>query len=198
MSMDERLACVLLAGGRATRMGGGDKALRLLGGRTLLAHVIDRMRPQVAAMLLNANGDPARFAGFGLGVAGDPVAGQPGPLAGVLAGMRWAAALGFGQVVSVPVDTPFLPTDLVARLVAAGKLACAASGGRVHPVIGVWPVELADALEADLRAGARRIGAWAAAQAVVQVTFEDDAAFCNLNRPEELAAADWRLARGGP
>ena len=156
---------ILLAGGLARRMGGGDKPLRLLGGRTLLDHVIGRIRPQAAAMALNANGDPARFAAWGLEVVADTVADTPGPLAGILAGLRWAARLGAETLLSVPTDTPFLPHDLAARLeaarVAAGvPLACAASGGWTHPVIGLWPVALADAMEADLRGGMRKIDAW--------------------------------------
>jgi molybdopterin-guanine dinucleotide biosynthesis protein A len=194
MSTNDRPACVLLAGGRATRMGGGDKALRQLAGRTLLDHVIDRMRPQVSAMALNANGDPARFAAYGLEVIADPLEGQPGPLAGVLAGLRWAAARGRNHVISVPIDTPFLPENLVARLTAAGNFTCAASGAWVHPVIGLWPVALADALEADLLAGERRIGPWAKARGVVPVHFTDDAAFRNLNHPQELDAAERDLA----
>ena len=111
-----------------------DKPLRLLAGRPLLAHAITRIGPQVAAMVINANGDPARFADFGLEVIADDLPNHPGPLAGILAGMRWAAAMGFADVLSVPTDTPFLPTDLVTRLVSARHaarlpLACAASGG---------------------------------------------------------------------
>src|SRR5580698_1224360 len=134
---DDRPVAVLLAGGLGRRMGGGDKPLRVLHGRTMLDHVIARIKPQVRAMVLNANGDPARFSGWGLEVVADPLPDLPGPLAGVLAGMRWAAARypDAGAVLSVPTDTPFLPDDLVARLLAARAasglpIACAASGGR--------------------------------------------------------------------
>jgi molybdopterin-guanine dinucleotide biosynthesis protein A len=187
---------VLLAGGLARRMGGGDKALRLLGGRTLLDHAIARIGPQVAGMVINANGDPARFKAWGLEVVGDPVEGFVGPLAGVLAGMRWGAARGARDVVSVPTDTPFLPLDLVARLEAARgaagvALACAGSRGWAHPVIGLWPVGLADALEAALRGGMRKIDAWTALQGVARADFEGEPdPFFNANTPEELAAAE--------
>src|SRR5438067_1472719 len=124
-------------------MGGGDKALRPLGGKTLLDHVMDRLRPQVAALVLNANGDPDRFARFGLPVVADSIADFAGPLAGVLAGLDWTAANrpDCPLVVSVATDAPFLPRDLVARLIegmtkARAELACAASGGQPHPVIG--------------------------------------------------------------
>jgi molybdopterin-guanine dinucleotide biosynthesis protein A len=192
---------VLLAGGLARRMGGGDKPLRLLGGRPLLAHVIARVAPQVAGMVLNANGDPARFAAFGLQVVGDEMPDHPGPLAGVLAGMRWAAAQGARDVLSVPTDTPFLPPDLVARLDAARTaagvpIACAASRGWRHPVIALWPAALAGALEAAMRAGVRKIDAWTAGQGVVAVDFlgEPDP-FFNANTPEDLAEAERLLSR---
>lgn len=189
---------VLLAGGRAKRMGGGDKPLRMLAGRTLLDHVLERVRPQVAAMCLNANGDPARFARWGLPVVTDPVPDYPGPLAGVLAGLLWArhehpeAEL----VLSVPTDTPFLPRDLVARLMDARAgsglpIACAASGGRTHPVVALWPVSLADQLAAALAGGMRKIDAWTAGFGVAEGVFEDTPfdPFLNVNRPEELEAA---------
>ena len=192
---------ILLAGGLARRMGGGDKPLRLLAGRTLLDHVIARIRPQAAAMALNANGDPARFAAWGLEVVADTVADTPGPLAGILAGLRWAARLGAETLLSVPTDTPFLPHDLAARLeaarVAAGvPLACAASGGWTHPVIGLWPVALADAMEADLRGGMRKIDAWTAQYGIAQADVpEMPDPFFNANTPEDLAEAE-RLLTG--
>ena len=192
---------VLLAGGLARRMGGGDKPLRVLGGRALLAHVLDRIRPQVGAVALSANGDPARFAAFGLPVLADALPGQPGPLAGVLAGMRWAAALGVAEVLSVPTDTPFLPPDLVARLAAARRaggmpIACAESLGRTHPVVALWPAALADALAAALREGKRSVAHWAAGQGVVSVAFEAAGGdpFFNVNSPEDLAEAEALLA----
>ena len=192
---------VVLAGGLARRMGGGDKALRLLGGRTLLAHVLDRIRPQVGAVALSANGDPARFAPWGLAVLADPLPGNPGPLAGVLAGMRWAAALGAADVLSVPADTPFLPADLVARLAAARRaagvpIACAASLGRTHPVVALWPAALADALAAALHGGMRAVDRWAGARGVAVASFEAAGGdpFFNVNSPGDLAAAEALLA----
>ncbi len=200
MAADASPVAVLLAGGLGRRMGGGDKPLRTLGGRPLLDYVIERIRPQVRAMVLNANGDAARFAAWALPVVGDPLPDFPGPLAGVLAGMRWAAAGGATTLLSVPTDTPFLPADLVARLEAARAaarvpMACAASGGRTHPVAALWPVVLADELEAALRAGERKIDAWTARFGVAEATFDDVDAdpFYNVNRPEELAEAERRV-----
>jgi molybdopterin-guanine dinucleotide biosynthesis protein A len=202
------IVAVLLAGGQGSRMAqdgqGPDKPLRLLGGRALLAHAIARIGPQVAGMVLNANGDPLRFASFGLEVVGDDVPGQPGPLAGILAGLRWAGRRGATDMLSVATDTPFLPWDLVARLAAAREaeavpLACAASGGWTHPVIGLWPVRFADALEADLRGGMRKIDAWTARHGVAAAAFPVAPfdPFFNVNRPEDLAEAE-RLWRGLP
>lgn len=202
------VAAVLLAGGQGSRMAvdglGGDKPLRLLAGRTLLDHAIGRVAPQVAGMVLNANGDPARFSAWGLEVIGDGLPDFPGPLAGVLAGLRWAAGHGFSDVLSVPTDTPFLPFDLVARLWNARRLrgvplACAASGGWTHPVIGLWPVALADALEVDLRGGIRKIDAWTARLGVAHAVFETAPfdPFFNVNRPDDLAEAVRLIARGG-
>ena len=200
MADETGVAAVLLAGGRGTRMSaygqGEDKPLRLLCGRTLLDHAIDRVRPQVRAMVLNANGDPARFANWGLEVVADAMPDHPGPLAGILAGMRWAAARGFADVLSVAADTPFLPFDLVERLQAARRdagvpLACAASGGWTHPVIGLWPVALADALETDVRGGLRKIDAWTAQHGVARAVFSAEPfdPFFNVNTPADLAEA---------
>lgn len=206
MSNDQRPAGVLLAGGLARRMGGGDKPLLRLQGRPLLDHAIARIRPQVCALVLNANGDPARFAQWGLPVIADPLPGHPGPLAGVLAGMRWTQANHpqCSDVLSVPTDTPFLPLDLVQRLRegrAARRLpiACAASGGRTHPVVALWPVSLADELESALLAGMRKIDAWTAQFGVAAVAFEDGGgdSFFNVNNPDELADAELLAARGG-
>ena len=174
-----------------------DKPLRLLAGRPLLAHAITRIGPQVAAMVINANGDPARFADFGLEVIADDLPNHPGPLAGILAGMRWAAAMGFADVLSVPTDTPFLPTDLVTRLVSARHaarlpLACAASGGWTHPVIGLWPVSLADDLHAALAGGMRKIDRWTAQHGCAAADFaiEGFDPFFNVNTPGELSDAE--------
>jgi len=137
---------LILAGGRATRMGGGDKPLRLLAGQPILAHVITRMEGPGRRLVLNANGDAGRLAGFGLPVIADAMPDYPGPLAGILAGLDWAAAHSDARhIITVPGDCPFLPQDLVERLEAAvcdeTPLSCAASGGRAHPVIGLWPLE---------------------------------------------------------
>jgi molybdopterin-guanine dinucleotide biosynthesis protein A len=200
------VAGVLLAGGQGSRMAadgkGQDKPLRLLGGRTLLDHAIARVAPQVDAMVLNANGDPSRFAAFGLDIVADAMPDYPGPLAGILAGMRWAAGRGLADVLSVATDTPFLPTGLVARLDAARRdagvpLACAASGGWTHPVIGLWPVALADALEADLRRGMRKIDSWTALHGVASAEFAIGPfdPFFNVNRPADLLEAEGLLSR---
>ncbi|WP_341211757.1 molybdenum cofactor guanylyltransferase MobA [uncultured Limimaricola sp.] len=184
---------MILAGGLSRRMGGGDKSLLPFDGRPLLSHVIDRMAPQLPALALNANGDPTRFARFGLEVVPDPVPDHPGPLAGVLAAMGWAEARGAPWVITVPGDTPWLPGDLVPRLILAGEasggLAVAESGGRLHPVCGLWPVRLRDRLAADIAAGARRIGDWALSQGAARAGFPTGSPdpFANLNTPADFA-----------
>lgn len=188
---------VLLAGGLATRMGGGDKGLVRLAGEPLLAHVIRRIGPLVASLALNANGDPARFAGFGLPVLADTVPGHPGPLAGVLAGMIWAKAQGAGQVLTVPTDAPFLPGDLVARLAAAAApVAVATSGDWTHPTVALWSVDLAEALESALRAGTRKVMDFQAAHGAVAVDWpmQPYDPFFNVNTPAEVAAAEAMLS----
>lgn len=197
MSGDRRPVGVLLAGGLARRMGGGDKPLLRLGGRTLLECARDRLAPQCVDLMLNANGDPARFARFGLPVVADTLPGHPGPLAGILAGLRWAARHQpeARDVLSLPADTPFAPLDLAARLGEArgarAAVACAASGGRLHPAVALWPVALADALEAALRAGERRVRGWAERQGLAVCTFAAAPfdPFLNVNTPADLAAA---------
>ena len=202
---------LLLAGGQSRRMGGGDKALRLLGGRSLLERVIERLRPQTAALVLNANGDPRRFAGFGLPVVADSIADFAGPLAGILAGLDWAAAHrpNCPVVASVATDAPFLPEDLVSRLLqgmdtAGAELACAASGGQAHPVIGLWPVRLRDELRRALvEEGVRKVDVWTARYRLATVPFADEVPglgpgidpFFNANRPEDLDRAAALLAR---
>ena len=195
------IVVVLLSGGLSRRMGGGDKALRSLAGKPLLDHVIDRMRPQVAALVLNANGDPARFSRYGLPVVADSVADFAGPLAGVLAGLDWAAANrpDCALVASVPTDAPFLPRDLVARLAASMReagadLACAASEGQPHPVIALWPVRLRDELRrALIDEEIRKVDVWTARHRLATVDFPADAngvdPFFNANRPEDLERA---------
>jgi molybdopterin-guanine dinucleotide biosynthesis protein A len=199
------IAGVLLAGGQSRRMGGDDKALRMLSGKPLMQHAINRMRPQARALAISANGDPQRFAEFGLPVLADTVAGFPGPLAGILAGMRWAAGFGLEWVATAACDTPFIPLDLVARLWAAGGglyPAIAASAGREHPVCGLWPVDMADRLEEALAAGQRRVYGWAVSQGVVFVDFPLASAggstvdpFLNINTPEDLQEAERIAAR---
>jgi len=187
---------VVLAGGLARRMGGGDKPLRDVAGRTMLDRALDALRPQVAALALNANGDPARFAAWGLPVLADPVEGFVGPLAGVLAGMDWAAAQGARWLVSASGDSPFLPADYVARLHAAREaaavpLACAASGGHKHPPCGLWAVALRDDLRAALLAGERKIDRWTARHGIAHAQWPVAPIdpFFNANTPEDLAEA---------
>jgi molybdopterin-guanine dinucleotide biosynthesis protein A len=195
---------LLLAGGQSRRMGGGDKCLRLLGGDTILSRIVGRIRPQVRDLVLNANGDPARFAGYGLPVIADSVEGFAGPLAGVLAGLGWAAANApdCPWVASVPTDAPFLPADLVVRLQAAveegADMACAASSGQPHPVVGLWPVRLRDDLRHALMAEQiRKVDIWTARYRLATVAFPVAGIdpFFNTNRPEDLAEAE-RLLTG--
>lgn len=191
---------LLLAGGLARRMGGGDKPLRTIAGRSILAHVIERLAPQCDGLVVNANGDPARFAAYGLPVVADSVPDFAGPLAGILAGLDWMAAHRPESewLVSVAADTPFIPDDLVARLHAAREaqnvpLACAASGGWTHPVIGLWPVRLrADLRHALTVEDERKIDRWTArhgcASAEWPLTPVDP--FFNANKPEDLDEAE--------
>jgi molybdopterin-guanine dinucleotide biosynthesis protein A len=199
------VAGILLAGGLSRRMGGGDKCLRSLGSTTILARVIARAAPQVAMLALNANGDPARFAAYRLPVVADSIPDYAGPLAGVLAGLDWAAAASgeVTHVASFATDAPFLPTDLVARLRAAleregADLACAASGGRAHPVFALWPVALCEELRRAMRDdGIRKVDAWTARYrlALVDYAAAPIDPFFNTNRPEDLAVAE-RLFAG--
>ncbi|HEV2301177.1 MAG TPA: molybdenum cofactor guanylyltransferase MobA [Stellaceae bacterium] len=198
------IAGLLLAGGQSRRMGGGDKALRPLGGRTILERVAERLRPQVAALVINANGDPARFAGFGLPVVPDSVPDFAGPLAGILAGLDWTAANrpDCDSVVSVATDAPFLPGDLVERLCAGAReagapLACAASRGRAHPVFGLWPVRLKEELRRALvEEGVRKVDLFTARYGLATVAFAAEPVdpFFNANKPEDLETAQALLA----
>jgi molybdenum cofactor guanylyltransferase len=204
MSGSPSIAGVILAGGLATRMGGGDKTLLDLGGRPLLAHVVDRLRPQVDALVLNANGPPERFARFGLDVVQDSVSGSAGPLAGVLAGMDWAAARGHALVASAAGDTPFFPENLVAELRVAmtregTKLAMAMTpdperGLSRHPTFGLWSVALRDDLRAALLAGQRKVIEWTEPRGCAKAVFAGDYPFFNVNTPEDLARASALLA----
>lgn len=202
----DAVAGVLLAGGLSRRMGGGDKSLRRLGGRTILERIVAAARPQVGPLVLNANGDPARFAEFGLPVAADVVDGYAGPLAGVLTGLEWARANapGCAWVASFATDAPFIPGDLVARLAAAveregADLACARSDGQDHPVFGLWPVRLADDLRrAMVEEDMRKVDAWTGRYRLAIADFATDPVdpFFNTNRPADLEEAERLLAAG--
>ncbi len=200
------VAGVLLAGGLSRRMGGGDKCLRRLGGRTVLEHVIERAAPQVNALMLNANGDAGRFARFGLEVVADELDGHAGPLAGVLTGMAWARANApdCPFIATFATDAPFFPRDMVSVMEAAlraatAEMAAAASDGRMHPVFGLWPVRLEGELrEALTREGIRKIDIWTARYRLVEVDFPNTGLdpFFNANSPEDLAHAEHALAQG--
>ncbi len=200
---------VILAGGLSRRMGGGDKCLLTLAGRPVLAHVIERLRPQVSDIVLNANGDPARFAAFGLPVLPDPLPEFPGPLAGVLAGLDWAAGIGADRIVTAAADTPFFPADLVKKLAEAAEnqgksIALAATpdadGGRIrHPTFGLWPVALRDDLCAALQAGLRKIVLWTDRHGAALAEFPADPCdpFFNLNTPGDMVEAERILGAMG-
>jgi len=172
---------------------GADKAFVPLAGRPLIAHVLDRLEPQVERVLISANGDPARFAGLGCMVV--PDAAPRGPLSGVLAALTAAAALGATHLVSTPVDTPFLPGDLVPQLLLAAEgspagLALATDATGDHPATALWPVALAPALAAFLASGDAKVTRFTTAQAAARALFPDPRAFLNLNTPEDLSAAE--------
>ncbi len=190
---------VVLAGGKSTRMGGGDKCLSLLAGHTLLDHTIARARPQVDELILNANGDITRFAGTGLTIIQDSIENYAGPLAGILSALEWAREYRPHciHVVSFASDTPFFPTDLVARLIRAAQeknlpLASAASGGRSHPVFGLWPVNLADDLRHAMSCeNMRKVDAWTARHGAAHADYPvlPFDPFFNINQPEDLVRA---------
>lgn len=192
---DPTVAGIVLAGGQSRRIGGGDKGLLDLGGRPVIAHVIERLG---CARAISANGDPARFAAFGLPVLPDALPDYPGPLAGVLAGMDWAAAQGFAAIVTAAADTPFFPPDLAARLAAEAARTGAPivlakgmtpDGMRRHPVFGFWSTDLRDDLRAALEGGLHKIVLWADAHGAATVAFPGDDPFFNINTPDDLAAA---------
>ena len=200
-----KLVGIILAGGRATRMGGADKALIPLGGAPMLAHVIRRLAPQVQALAINANGDPARLAAFALPVLPDPVPGFPGPLAGILVGMRWGAREGASHIVTAAADTPFLPLDLTYRLLAAATagrepIALAETASGLHPTFGLWPVTLADDLALALAAGTRKVAAWALGEGTARARFADQPhdPFFNVNTPDDLETAESILTGSRP
>jgi molybdopterin-guanine dinucleotide biosynthesis protein A len=194
---------VILAGGQATRMGGGDKGLRMLGGQSLLARVEARLAPQVAEIALNANGDAARFENLGMPVIGDSVEGFVGPLAGVLAGLDWAASHGAETIVTAAADTPFFPCDLVPQLLLASEgmthpLVLAATpdakrGRARHPTFGLWPVALRDDLREALEGGLRKVVLWTDTHGGREALFPQEEAFFNVNTPDDLAQAETML-----
>lgn len=208
---------VILAGGQATRMGGGDKGLLRLGDRTILDHVIDRLAPQVSGLALNANGDPSRFEALGLPVLADPIEGYAGPLVGVLAGLDWAAQKGVDTIVTVAADTPFFPVDLVDGLCLAAEgmttpLVLAAtprsdgektksmsrSGLVRHPTFGLWPTALRDDLRAALEDGLRKVVIWTEKHDGREAIFDIPGdPFFNVNTPEDLMRAQQILKDAG-
>ena len=201
------IAGIVLAGGRATRLGGGDKPLRPLGGRPMLAHILERLGPQVGAVAISANGDPARFAEYGLPVLADEGR-QAGPLSGILSGMAWAKFEGGDKVLTVAGDTPFFPVDLAARLAAAvavhdNHIAVAASDGRRHPVFALWPVSLeADLSEFLAESATLSVSAFLERHETVSVDVpmlriagKTIDPFFNVNTPQDLAEAE-AIVRG--
>jgi molybdenum cofactor guanylyltransferase len=198
---------LVLAGGLARRMGGGDKARIRIGGRSILERVLARLAPQCSALIINANSDPARFADTGLPVVADTVPDFAGPLAGILAGLDWTAAHAptVADIVSVPGDCPFLPADLVPRLIAARDaartpLACARSGDWRHPVVGLWPVGLREDLRRALTVeGLHKIEIWTARHGVAIADWPAAPVdpFFNVNKPEDVAAAERIAAQHG-
>jgi molybdopterin-guanine dinucleotide biosynthesis protein A len=198
---------LVLAGGLARRMGGGDKARITIGGVSILDRVLARLRPHCPQVLINANGDPSRFASFGLPVVADEVPDFAGPLAGALAGLEWTARNkpGIEWLVSAPGDCPFLPSDLVPRLHRAAReqgrrLACARSGEWRHPVVGLWPVALAgDLRRALIDEGLHKIEAWTAPHGVAIADWPTVPVdpFFNVNTPEDIAAAEQAAAEHG-
>ncbi|WP_421781134.1 molybdenum cofactor guanylyltransferase MobA [Kiloniella litopenaei] len=199
------VAGVILAGGLARRMGGGDKGLKPLAGESMLARIIKRIQPQVGPLVLNANGDSQRFKKFSLPVAADVVGDNPGPLAGVLTGLEWVAehSAEIEWVVTVPCDAPFIPDDLVERMVFEAikqdvPLACAMSHGRTHPVVGLWSVALrTDLRQAIVQEKMRKVDRWTERHGICHVTFDDVVIgdetidpFYNANKPDDLSRVE--------
>lgn len=197
-----KVAGVILAGGQARRMGGGDKSLLNLGGRSILSRVIDRILPQVDTVVLNANGDPSRFAQFGLSVVPDTFEGYAGPLAGVLAGLDWAAENGYDDIVTVAADTPFFPDKLthglqMAREGAETHIAMAMTMENDqklvrHPTFGLWSVDTRESLRQALSNGVRKVITWSDAEGCADMVFnmKHSYPFFNVNTPEDLAKAE--------
>jgi molybdopterin-guanine dinucleotide biosynthesis protein A len=199
---------IILAGGQARRMGGGDKGRLLIDGQSLIARVVERFGPQIAELALNVNGDPERYADLNLPILGDSIAGFPGPLAGVLAGLDWAAGLGASHIVTAAADTPFLPEDLVPQLLLAAEsngtpIALAATrdpDGRLlrHPTFGLWPTNLRDDLRQALAGGLRKVVLWTDRHGAASAEFPAHPfdPFFNVNTPEDLERAN-ELAGAG-
>jgi molybdopterin-guanine dinucleotide biosynthesis protein A len=191
---------VLLAGGQARRMGGGDKCLRELAGRRLIDILIERVRPQVSNLIINANGDPKRFEGQGLEIVADTIEGYAGPLAGVLTGLEWATknVPDVSWVASFATDAPFIPKNMVLRLSQAindndADMACAMTNDRTHPVFALWPVKLMQELRhAMVEEEMRKIDQWTSRYKITHVDFPSEPVdpFFNVNRPEDLALAE--------
>jgi len=195
-------AGLILAGGLSSRMGGQDKAFAALGGRPLLAHVVASLQPQVDALLINSNNDPARFAGFGLPVREDCMPGRLGPLAGLLTGMLWARLFlpDATHILSAPCDIPHLPEDIGARLATAlsvsrARIALASDDNGLQPTIGLWPIALADRLAADLALGQRGLQAWLQQFTIIRVHHQS---LHNINTPDDLHAAAKRGRTAAP
>ncbi len=191
-----KIAGVILAGGQSRRMGGVEKSLLQLDGREQISLLIERLEPQVSSLLINANGDPARFEFTGLPVRADTVAGSAGPLAGILTAMQWVAETGASHVMTAATDTPFIPCDLVARLAATidgdNTIAMASSNDRIHPVFGLWPKTLAKPLENFLVVeDKRKILEFAERYPLNEVVFDitDHDPFFNINTPRDLEVA---------
>jgi molybdopterin-guanine dinucleotide biosynthesis protein A len=198
---------LLLAGGLARRMGGGDKPLRVIAGKTILERVVARLEPQCRVLILNANGDPARFSQYDFPVVADSIADFPGPLAGILAGLDWMAANrpDVNWMLSAAGDCPFLPRDLVKRLDQErrqqnAELAVATSGGQTHPVIGLWSVRLREELrQALVVEGLRKIDRWTSRYPLATVTWPTEPfdPFFNANTIDDIAEADALAAFDG-
>jgi molybdopterin-guanine dinucleotide biosynthesis protein A len=195
-----RIFGVILAGGTGRRMGGADKAFLRLGDRFLIDRVVERLEPQVEQLAISANGDPARFVAQRCTVLPDEL--SLGPLSGILAALDWAAAAGATHVVSVAVDTPFFPADLVPRLLLAAEtggtpIALAESEGQVHPTFGLWPIALRDDLKASVARGEARVMDFASRHRHGLAEFSGEATFLNVNSPADLTRAEAML-RGSP
>ncbi len=203
MKLSEPVVGLVLSGGRSSRMGGGDKCLLRLGGESVLTRILRGLKTQVVEVIINANGDPSRFAEFGLPVVADSIVGLAGPLAGIHAGLEWVRghASGVRMVATIASDTPFFPPDLVQRFLSAlseePALAVAASNEGVHHVVGLWPVAIASKIEEALDRGMRKAGAFTKDNGATEVFFGPTRVgkalvdpFFNINRPEDLAQAE--------